>query len=188
MNGDIEKIIRRAGEIPTIPQMETNKPYVPYATMTIYFKECSPFSNWHPSCFYLNDQTFFHMEQYVVWAKAQLFRDQDISQKVIKKNYTPKYVEQLEKQIKSFHSPTWKKYARDIVYRGLFAKFTQNPELAKALEKTKNTTLVEAGCGDLVWSAGLLQNDVCITDPLKWKGTNWMGEVLTRLRIDLFGI
>lgn len=46
--------------------------------------------------------------------------------------------------------------------------------------------MVEASPVDTVWGIGLDQNDTRAWDRSQWKGTNWLGVVLTRLREDIF--
>jgi predicted NAD-dependent protein-ADP-ribosyltransferase YbiA (DUF1768 family) len=44
---------------------------------------------------------------------------------------------------------------------------------------------IEAADNDTVWGIGLGMNDPRKEDPRNWRGTNWLGEVLTKLREDL---
>lgn len=72
-----------------------------------------------------------------------------------------------------------------MVYEGNHAKFTQNPEFLEKLLATKGTTLVEASPYDRIWGIGMAEGDKGITDRDNWRGTKWLGEVLTGLREDL---
>lgn len=38
---------------------------------------------------------------------------------------------------------------------------------------------------DTIWGVGLAAHDPRVEDPTQWRGTNWLGQVLTRLRDDL---
>jgi ribA/ribD-fused uncharacterized protein len=64
-------------------------------------------------------------------------------------------------------------------------KFTQSEPLKEFLLFTKGTLLVEASPYDTIWGIGLAEGDPLIYDSKNWKGTNWLGEVLTDLRDDL---
>jgi hypothetical protein len=44
---------------------------------------------------------------------------------------------------------------------------------------------VEASPYDRIWGIGLGEEQARITPPEQWLGTNWLGEVLTKLRDDL---
>ena len=69
-----------------------------------------------------------------------------------------------------------------IVYEGLVAKFTQNPELKRALLDTGNAVLAEAAVNDKIWGIGLSMSDPKRLDPSEWKGQNLMGYALMLVR------
>jgi ribA/ribD-fused uncharacterized protein len=50
---------------------------------------------------------------------------------------------------------------------------------------TGNAILVEASPYDTVWGIGLDEVTAKVTPVNEWKGTNWLGEVLTQLKLDL---
>ena len=64
----------------------------------------------------------------------------------------------------------------------MYAKFSQNQELASFLTKTGTTVLVEANPTDRYWGAGIPLRDNNIFDKDKWKGQNKAGQVLSRVR------
>ncbi len=88
--------------------------------------------------------------------------------------------------MKNFDKVKWEANARKIMYRGCYLKFTQNDKILKTLFETKGTLLVEASKDDIIWGVGLSEDNPLINDPNNWKGTNWLGETLTKLRDDLF--
>ena len=71
---------------------------------------------------------------------------------------------------------------RQVMEKGVTAKFQQNPYLLERLMKTAGTTLVECNRFDLDWGIGLAIDDKDIGDQLKWKGQNWLGNCLTGVR------
>lgn len=62
------------------------------------------------------------------------------------------------------------------------AKFTQNPELKRALLDTGNAVLAEAAVNDKIWGIGLSMSDPKRLDPSEWKGQNLMGYALMLVR------
>ena len=97
----------------------------------------------------------------------------------------PSEQKSLGKQVRGFVEDQWNAVARDIVYRGNAAKFTQNPELLRNLLDTQGKLLVEASPTDFIWGIKMGEGAEGIEDPNNWRGTNWLGEVLTKLRDDL---
>lgn len=84
-----------------------------------------------------------------------------------------------------FDQSLWEANCQQFVYDGNYAKFIQNPNLLKHLLKTKGTTLVEASPTDTIWGVGLAETDARICYRKSWRGTNWLGEILTKLREDV---
>jgi ribA/ribD-fused uncharacterized protein len=155
------------------------------------------FSNWWPfhgkkDCtaedlgrplFTLNGVEYNCSEQMMMAEKAKLFGDNEILEEIMKPIH-PKAQKALGRKIKNFNENVWNKHARPIVYIGNEAKFLQNPDLLVKLLKTKGTTLVEASPYDSIWGIGLAVEDPLALDRATWRGTNWLGEVLTTLRED----
>jgi ribA/ribD-fused uncharacterized protein len=143
-----------------------------------------PFSQWFKSAFTLEGQRYVTAEQYMMAEKARLFGDIEVRDAILA---TPNAREQkaLGRQVRHFDADRWNAAARDIVYRGNRAKFLANPKLLEQLLATKGTTIVEASPDDSIWGIGLAEDDPGASDRTKWQGTNWLGEVLTRLRDDL---
>lgn len=124
-------------------------------------------------------------EQYMMQKKALLFNDFDIAKKIMTKT-DPGDQKNLGKKVKNFDKQIWNKHARQIVYEGCFYKFTQNKDAYEYLLKTKNYYLVEASPYDTIWGIGRGSSERGIEDPKYWRGTNWLGQVLTQLREDLY--
>ena len=64
-------------------------------------------------------------------------------------------------------------------------QFGQNPVLKEQLLATGNTTLVEASPRDRTWGIGLGSSNPKATDRRMWRGSNWLGEILTQVREEL---
>lgn len=120
----------------------------------------------------------------MMFCKARLFGDLDVARKIMETS-DPKEHKKLGRQVKNFDKATWDAKARNIVFVGAREKFTQNERLYDALMATRGTVLVEASPYDTIWGVGLGMNDSRVDDPSQWRGANWLGQVLTRLREEL---
>lgn len=125
-------------------------------------------------------------EQFMMHKKALLFGDGYIAEKILESNH-PKVQKALGREVKGFDKETWDFHARQIVYEGCFYKFKQNREAYDYLMGTRGHYLVEASPYDTVWGIGLGCNDEKAGNPENWRGTNWLGQVLTALREDFEG-
>jgi ribA/ribD-fused uncharacterized protein len=143
-----------------------------------------PYSQWFASEFKIEDEKFATAEQYMMFKKALLFGDEEVANAIMRTN-NPKEQKALGRKVKGFEKSVWDEHAKKIVYDGNYAKFTQNPSLMTELMKTKGTTLVESSPVDTIWGIGLHKTDPKAQDRNQWRGTNWLGEVLTNLRNDL---
>lgn len=149
-----------------------------------FFSKYDVFSNWYPCRFQIQGVQFNCVEQAMMYGKARLFGDQATAEKILATS-DPKEHKALGRQVRPYDDQVWKKTCRFIVYQAVSAKFQQNPELLAKLLATGGRQLVEASPYDRIWGVGLVQTDPRIEDPRQWKGSNWLGEVLTQLRSDL---
>jgi len=51
--------------------------------------------------------------------------------------------------------------------------------------KFDNKKFVEASPIDKIWGIGLDENNDLILDPNNWKGLNYLGEIITSVRIEI---
>ncbi|WP_434390149.1 NADAR family protein [Melittangium boletus] len=151
---------------------------------TFFWRDASPFSQWHPSVFEWRGQRFLCAEQSMMYGKAMLFGDEESAARILQAR-TPKEHKALGRAVRGFEGSLWERERERIVYEGNHAKFTQNVALLEALRATAGTRLVEASPLDRIWGVGLAEEDPRIQDPARWRGLNLLGEVLTRLREDL---
>ena len=75
--------------------------------------------------------------------------------------------------------------AKESMYQTCILKFSQNLPLKQFLLNTNNTKMVEASPSNKRWGVGLSLKNPAIFDPQHWDGTNWMGEVLDRVKAAL---
>jgi ribA/ribD-fused uncharacterized protein len=152
-------------------------------------------SNWHPSPFKIDGFVYGHGEQWMMAEKARAFKDAvrlDLILGVMSrdsagiptavKTVTPRACKAYGRQVTPFDATHWAGLSRDRLYVGLLEKFRQNPDLGAKLLATGNDIIVEASPTDKIWGIGLAADHPDATDPAKWKGTNWLGEVLMRVR------
>ncbi|AIQ47075.1 GTP cyclohydrolase [Paenibacillus sp. FSL R7-0273] len=151
---------------------------------TYFYKSHSPFSQWFPCSFTVGDNHFNSAEQYMMYCKARLFGDEERSRRILLARI-PREQKELGRQVKGFEQSKWELHCKDIVYEGNKEKFIQNEELLQQLLDTQGTTLVEASPTDRIWGVGLTEDDPAIRSRSTWRGSNWLGEVLTTLREDL---
>lgn len=151
---------------------------------TYFWKEQSPYSQWHLKDFTVDNITFNCAEQYMMYQKALTFGDQQIAAAILRE---PKQAKQkaLGRKVKNFNSEIWDEVSKQVVYDGNYAKFTQNPELLKQLLATKGTILVEASPFDSIWGIGLRASDPRAKYRQSWQGENRLGFILTTLRDNL---
>ena len=144
-----------------------------------------PFSQWEYSEFMDEEGiTYNTAEQYMMYQKAKLFGDELIARRIIKSK-SPREQKELGKQVKGFKESTWRKHRIHIVYEGNLLKYRQSPKLREMLFKTDGTTLVNASPYDVTCGIGLHETDPYCRDRKKWNGENLLGEILTRVRVDL---
>ncbi|MDM5279559.1 NADAR family protein [Paenibacillus silvae] len=151
---------------------------------TFFWHTASPFSQWHPADFIVNGLQYTSAEQYMMHQKALLFGDLKIAERIMSTN-SASVQKKLGRQVKGFDQTVWEAECQRIVYEGNQAKFTQNEELLAALLATRGTTLVEASPDDRIWGVGLAEDNPRIRNRSTWRGTNWLGEILTRLREEI---
>jgi ribA/ribD-fused uncharacterized protein len=158
-----------------------------------------PLSQWHgplrskdgkvrnDSRFEIDCVVYNCAEQYMMAEKSRIFCDGDTLDLIMDAKH-PRDQQALGRTVAKFDKDVWEAKARDVVYKGNFAKFSQNPHLAEALFATAGTTLVECNPEDAVWGIALSIDDPRRLDRKTWRGTNWLGEVLTKVRDDLMEI
>lgn len=146
-----------------------------------------PFSQWYRSTFEIDGMKFNCCEQYMMYKKAMLMGDRETAHKIMDIGYDPREHKALGRQVKPFSATKWNQHCRQIVYEANYAKFSQNPKLLEELKGTIGTTLVEASPYDKIWGIGLAESDPRALSRETWRGTNWLGEEITKVRVALLG-
>ncbi|HRC58076.1 MAG: NADAR family protein [Myxococcales bacterium] len=151
---------------------------------TFFFTEASPFSQWHRCVFTVGAHTYNCAEQYMMHGKALLFGDVAVAEQILKAAH-PRTHKALGRKVTPYDEEIWRANRERIVLEGNRAKFTQSPDLLRALLATRRTELVEASPYDKIWGIGLAATDPRAQDPRKWRGHNLLGKILTSLREEL---
>lgn len=144
-----------------------------------------PFSQWYPQEIEIDGVKYNCCEQYMMAEKARMFGDTEILEYIMKAK-DPRDQKKGGRLVKNFNPQMWDLLSRDVVFRANLAKFS-DPELKKILLGTANEEIVEASPYDKIWGIGLGENDPRALDKSQWQGTNWLGEVLMKVRETLKG-
>jgi hypothetical protein len=142
------------------------------------------FSQWYASPFKVDGIQYNCAEQFMMHSKALMFEDYETAE-LIMNTPNPKIQKQLGRQVKNFNADSWNAVAKTVVYIANIAKFTHSPTLLEALLATGDTLLVEASPYDTIWGIGMGEVEARKSTKEQWRGTNWLGEVLTAVRDDI---
>jgi len=143
----------------------------------------SIYSQWYTSKNQFKEDGFIfqNAEQYMMMKKAELFKDYDVLEKM-KQTSNPKVLKKLGREIKGFDEDIWNFNKMDIVERGNFLKFSQNPKLLEKLIAHKNKHIVEASPYDKIWGIGLHWSDDKVLNESTWNGENLLGKCIMSAR------
>lgn len=148
---------------------------------TAFFGADDVLSNWHQCRFTYHGVVFSSVEQFMMYAKAKLFGDDQIASRILR-TFDPKEQKRFGRQVAGFVEPDWTARRESIVYVGCREKFSQDERLRAVLLATGNTVLVEASPYDRIWGVGLGANDPLIVDERAWRGLNLLGNALMKVR------
>lgn len=146
-----------------------------------FFSKLAGFSNWHPSDFEVDDQTYINNEQFIMEKKALTFGDEDTARKIMMSK-DPGEMKWLGSKVKNFSEQVWKEKAPEIALAGVTAKFSQNDKLKTLLLNTGKKALVEAAPRDKMWGIGRHMYDKNIMSNRSDWGENLLGNTLMKVR------
>ncbi len=142
------------------------------------------FSQWYESPFEEDGLKFMTAEHYMMYHKAMLFANEDISRKVLKCKH-PREAKKLGRQVVGFDETIWNNKRYGIVVNANVLKFGQNPDLLGYLLNTNERVLVEASPVDKIWGIGLAVDNPNVEQPEHWQGLNLLGYALMAAREQL---
>lgn len=152
--------------------------------ITAFFTMSSPLSNFYPCKFEVKGETYNCAEQFLTVKKARHFKDEETAQKLLQ-TAKPSQQKQIGKTVKTFDHQVWLRDSEELVYEGIFEKFSQSDFLKNFLLATGDNLLIEAS-KDSVWGVGLTMNDPNLWDTEKHaEGGNKLGRILMRIRSSL---
>lgn len=149
--------------------------------LTLFYGEDDFLSNWYRCHFEVKGVRFNCAEQYMMYAKAKLFKDEAAAEEILARDH-PREQKLIGRRVKNFDEARWQERSAAIMTAGLYEKFTQNTSLQSMLIATMGTELVEASAHDQIWGVGLALTDNDILDKAKWRGENRLGNCLTAVR------
>ncbi|KAJ3408489.1 hypothetical protein HDV05_004966 [Chytridiales sp. JEL 0842] len=142
------------------------------------------FSNFFPSRFTVHNIQFSCGEQFIMFAKAKMFKDEEIANQILRET-NPMKIKSLGRKVQGYDDSVWTARREDVTYVGLLEKYRQNDNLKQDILNTGLRELVEASKSDKVWGVGLHEDDPKIEDRANWKGLNILGKILMRVREEL---
>ena len=138
-------------------------------------------SNWYPAAFTMDGITFSSMEQYMMYRKAVCFGDVKVAEQILATEDVAE-IKALGRLVSGYDESLWNGVRQIVVYEGLLAKFSQNPDLRKQLKETGSAVLAECAVKDRIWGIGLSMHDPDRLDQVKWQGQNLLGYTLMMVR------
>lgn len=138
-------------------------------------------SQWWPSPFTIDGESYSTAEHYMMAEKARLFGDEATRGRILKVGH-PSEAKKLGRLVAGFDESVWEKARFDIVVAGNLARFEQNRKLGDFLLATGERILVEASPVDRIWGIGLAADDERAADPERWNGLNLLGFALMEVR------
>lgn len=113
-----------------------------------------------------------------------MFNDQDSLDEIMSTT-SSSYQKILGRTVKNFEEDKWIAVRYKVMYDANYAKFSQNPKLAKSLLDTGDKELVYASFGEMIWGIGKKITDEDLSDETTWVGDNLLGKVLMDVRTAL---
>lgn len=138
-------------------------------------------SQWWPSPFTVDGETYATAEHWMMAAKARLFGDAEGERRVLAAEH-PAEAKKAGRLVRGFDEAVWRRERFGIVVEGSVHKFAAHDDLRTYLLNTGDRVLVEASPVDRVWGIGLAADAEGASDPGRWRGPNLLGFALMEAR------
>ena len=143
------------------------------------------FSNEYPAEFKYAGQRYANCAQYMAYQKATMFNQYELAFQILD-TPDPSECQKLVSQNCTVDRPEiWEKTCYRIAFRGVKAKFSQNPHLLKILVNTGNAILAKCSYHDKKWGIGISIDNLDWLNIAKWRGKNLLGRILMEVREQL---
>ena len=143
------------------------------------------FSNWYPAEFEYAGRRYSSFEQYMMFQKVSTFRKHDLAEAIMRTNDPSECKKIGRTKFPEYDSAVWDNVRKQVVKRGVKAKFRQNENMLAELLSTEGALLAECSPYDNIWGIGIGIDDVERHDVAKWKGLNLLGRILMEVRDEL---
>jgi len=143
------------------------------------------FSQWAMIPMEIDGVEYNCCEQYMMAEKAKLFEDEEMLKKIMASKDPRQQKMEYGRNVKDFDQGKWEAVAKDIVYKANYEKFTQNSDCFLEMSRSRGYTVVEASPYDVIWGIGLGVDDPKAKIRSEWRGTNWLGEIIEKVRDEL---
>lgn len=144
----------------------------------------SCFSQWWPSAFVVDGESYATAEHWMMAQKARLFGDEAMAARILTAP-SPAQAKKLGREVRGFDQARWEQHRFGLVCEGNQHKFSQHPALEAFLIGTGKRVLVEASPVDRIWGIGLAADDPRAENPRLWNGLNLLGFALMQVREQL---
>lgn len=152
---------------------------------TIFFwkinSDFGEFSQWYRSDFVCDDEAFATAEQYMMYKKAMMFGDSNMSERILcSSSAHPRKHKSMGRKVANFNEVIWESRNMNVAINGNYCKFAQNIDLMKLLLGTGDKMIVEASPMDRIWGIGF-DSKLAMSNVGRW-GQNRLGKSLMTVR------
>lgn len=150
-----------------------------------FFSRFSPFSNFHPAIFRIDERIYKTVEHFYQAERARYLGKDDIADKIMEMEDPAKCKKEGDSiEATRDQEEGWKIASTSIMQMGLEAKYRQNDYLRAELMNTRGKALAEMSFNKR-WGTGLHMRDRRNQDKALWTGENLLGRLQGELR-DIF--
>lgn len=150
----------------------------------IFFSKFCFLSNHFPSIFELDGYTFYTMEHYLAYKKAELSQQDHLIHPAGEAR-DPVEAKSILNLLRNDHPQEWELIRHDVAIKGLREKFRQNQHLSDHLKDTRNLKLGEASKNPC-WGIGFTLDDPQALDASQWSESgNLLGQILMQIRTEI---